>query len=256
MRSPPWTRDKESIGAWNVLRRLMELAKRRLNHLPDGSGVGMFLQNGARFYVDSGTSPGVHHTGMHQSLGCGAVHPGRRVHPRRPGHRTGTGEQGRSLETVVLRSNVDYGGTGSTWGCHESYLHLRDPQVFAAQIIPHLVSRIIYTGAGGFNSLHPFALNFTLSPRVWHLQHEISNESTHSRGIFHTKNESLSNRGYNRLHIICGESLCSELATWLKIGTTALVVALIDGGVLPGEAVRLRSPLAAIRRFASDPHSS
>jgi len=112
----------------------------------------------------------------------------------------------------------------------------------------------VYPGAGGFNSLSLTALDFTLSPRVWHLEHGISNESTHKRGIFHTKNESLPGRRYHSLHILCGESLCSELAAWLKIGTTALVVALIDGGARPGDGVRLCSPLIAMRRFTGDPH--
>jgi len=244
--------ERERISSGRVLRRLMGLAGRRLSYLPDGSVGGMFLQNGARLYVDSGNHP------EFSTPEC--TNPWDVVRYIQAGERILADlasalerEKGEVSETVVLRSNVDYGGTGSTWGCHESYLHLRDPSIFAEQLIPHLVSRIVYTGAGGFNSLSLTALDFTLSPRVWHLEHNISNESTHNRGIFHTKNESLSARRYHRLHILCGESLCSELATWLKIGTTALVVALIDGGARPGDAVQMCSPLAAMRQFAGDP---
>jgi hypothetical protein len=160
----------------------------------------------------------------------------------------------RIAETVILRCNVDYGGTGTTWGCHESYLHKRDPSILPAHILPHLVSRLIYTGAGGFNSRAAHTLEFTLSPRVWHLEHEVSEQSTFARGIFHTKDEPLAAEGYHRLHILCGESNCSETAAWLKLGTTALVVALIDGGVEPGSGVQLQSPLTAMQRYASDPH--
>jgi len=53
-------------------------------------------------------------------------------------------------------------------------------------------------------------LRFTLSPRVRFLEREVSNNSTRDRGIFHTKDETLAADGYHRLHIICGESLCSE----------------------------------------------
>ncbi len=74
-----------------------------------------------------------------------------------------------------------------------------------------------------------------------------------SRGIFHCKNEPLTTSGYNRLHIIFGESLCSELALWLKVGTTALVVGMIDAGLCPGDEVTLANPLEALRLFATDP---
>ena len=59
-------------------------------------------------------------------------------------------EHRRIAETVILRCNVDYSGSGSTWGCHESYLHRCSPRLLPAALLPHLVSRVIYTGAGGF----------------------------------------------------------------------------------------------------------
>jgi hypothetical protein len=119
-------------------------------------------------------------------------------------------------------------------------------------MIPHLVTRIVYTGAGGWNSLSP-DLEFLLSPRVVHLAHEVSGESTHDRGIFHTKNESLSGQGYHRMHLLCGESLDSETASWLKLGTTALVVAMIQAGLRPADGVVLQSPRDAMKTIASDP---
>jgi len=96
-------------------------------------------------------------------------------------------------------------------------------------------------------------LEFTLSPRVPHLANVVSNNSTSDRGIFHTKDESLTKPGFHRLHIICGESLCSETAMWLKVATTALVVAMAEAGLSPGLAVGLHSPLQAMQTVASDP---
>ncbi|UCH83221.1 MAG: proteasome accessory factor PafA2 family protein [Candidatus Latescibacterota bacterium] len=157
------------------------------------------------------------------------------------------------IDFELFRSNIDYSGAKTTWGSHESYLYKSDPKLFPDQIIPHLVSRVIYTGAGGFN---PFSvgIEFTLSPRAWHLQRVASGSSTERRGIFHFKNEPLAKRGYNRLHLLCGETLCSDTATWLRIGTTAIVVAMIDAGLIPGEAVKLRKPLAALRAYVADPY--
>jgi len=125
------------------------------------------------------------------------------------------------------------------------------PAALQSQIVPHLVSRIIYTGAGGFNPLSS-GLEFTLSPRVAHINRVASADSTSDRGIFHTKNEPLAHDGYNRLHIICGESLCSETAMFLKAGTTALIVAMADAGVTPGGEVQIEAPLDALRAFAAD----
>lgn len=118
------------------------------------------------------------------------------------------------------------------------------------EIVPHLVTRLIYTGAGGFNPLSR-GLEFTLSPRMAYFQRVITESSTNERGIWHEKSESLC-AGYSRLHVLCGESLCSETATFLKIGVTALIVAMADAGLAPGRAVQLADPLAALQRVARD----
>ena len=89
-----------------------------------------------------------------------------------------------------------------------------------------MVSRLIYTGAGGFDATSS-GIRFVLSPRVPHLAAEVSELSTLSRGVLHTKNESLSSAGYNRLHLLCSESLFSEWAIFLRVGVTAIVVAMI-----------------------------
>jgi hypothetical protein len=154
------------------------------------------------------------------------------------------------VETGCYRVNVDYSGAGSTWGCHESYLHRMEPELLPLHLIPHLVSRVVYTGAGGFD---PFCrgLRFTLSPRAAHIERAISADSTSDRGIFHTKDEPLC-AGHHRLHVLCGESLCSHAAMFVKFGATSLVVAMAEAGLSPGEAVQLASPLAALRLVAAD----
>jgi proteasome accessory factor A len=126
-------------------------------------------------------------------------------------------------EVLLFKTNVDHSGSGATWGCHTSFMHRGNPEKFPAQIIPHLVSRIVYSGAGGLELTADGRLRFTLSPRVRFLECEVSNNSTSERGIFHTKDETLAEEGYHRLHIITGESLCSETALWLNMGATALI---------------------------------
>ena len=228
---------------------LMERARRTLVHLPDRRSPGMFLGNGARFYVDCGSHP------EYATPECD--NPWDVVRHVLAGDRilaslaADVGSDSKlSGEVSVFRNNVDLSGTGATWGCHESYLHRVAPEELAPQVIPHLVSRVIYTGAGGFHPTSP-GLEFSVSPRVAHITRATSSDSTSNRGIYHTKNEPLA-RGYHRLHVLCGESLCSHLAAWLKMGTTALIVALVDGGVCPWQNASLRIPLKAFRTFAAD----
>lgn len=225
---------------------------RSLVHLQDAAtSTGIFLENGARFYIDCGLHPEM------STPEC--TDPWELARYIKAGERILEGvtqrvqaRYGGSAEIMCFRANVDYSGTGSTWGCHESYLHRADPSLLPDQLIPHLVTRVIYTGAGGFNPLVS-GLEFSLAPRLMHIQQVISGDSTGNRGIFHTKNESLATNGYHRLHILCGENLCSETAIVLKLGATALVVALAEAGLKPGARVQLAAPLEALRAVASDP---
>ena len=219
-------------------------------HLPAMRSSGLFLANGSRFYVDCGAHPEL------ATPEC--TNPWDVVRYIRAGEQMllDLAEQlkrrdSRIARTIILKGNVDY-TTRATWGCHESYLHrVKDRAFLSRQIIPHLVSRIVFTGAGGFDCFSP-GLDFMVSPRVAHLRKTVSGESTNGRGIFHTKEEPLCGDGYHRLHVLCGESLSSDTAAWLKIATTALVVALIEAGKNPGDAVDLADPVAAMRTFATD----
>lgn len=240
------------VDRLEVLRRMLDLARERFPTLPDHTRQGVFLPNASRFYIDAPDHP---------ELATPEVqNPWDAVRYQRAGDRI-VGElaaaAARDVPGVaavnVVRCNVDYSGNNSTWGQHESHLHTCDPGTLPAQLLPHLVSRIIYTGAGGFDSRRASGAHFTLSPRTWYLEQAVSEHSQHDRGIYHTKRESLSRRGYHRLHIICGESLASDIGAFLKVAATALVVAMIDNGLRPGDGVRLPKPVDAMRLFAADP---
>ncbi len=156
-------------------------------------------------------------------------------------------------ELVLSKVNVDYSGSGTTWGEHESYQVHKQLSRYQEQLIPHLVSRVIYTGAGGWHSSSP-GLGFMVSPRARFFEHEASPESTRDRGIFHTKNETLVGSAYNyrRLHVICGESLYCHKASLLKAGVTALIVKLIELSSCSWSGIRLNSPLEALASFSKD----
>jgi len=239
-----------TVTTGQTLEALLACAKQKFPHLPAAQGSGIFLQNGGRFYIDSGGHP--------EWTTPECANPWDICRYQQAADRMLTelaAELARRdpqiAEVVLARNNVDY-VTQATWGSHESYLHRTDPNVLPDQIVPHLVSRIVFTGSGGFNA-YSRGLEFLISPRVAHLRQAISGSSTSDRGIFHTKDEPLSAAGYHRLHVLAGESLNSEIATFLRIGTTALVVALIDANRKPGTGVKLVDPLQAMRAFAGDP---
>jgi len=233
-----------------LLERIMAHARRQLVQLPDlNSSGGFFLGNAARFYGDCGAHP--------EFCTPEVAHPWDAVRYVEAGHRILAGLAA-SVESAsppgtrifCFRGNVDYSGSNSTWGCHESYMHRIAQDTLQPQIVPHLVTRLIYTGAGGFNPLSQ-GLEFTLAPRMAHFRRLVTQSSTSERGIWHSKSESLCS-GYSRLHVLCGESLCSETAAYLKIGTTALIVAMADAGHQPGGGVQLADPLAAMHEVAAD----
>jgi proteasome accessory factor A len=233
-----------------ILRSLLERARSQLVQLPDLHPTGgVFLRNGSRFYVDCGLHPEV------CTPEC--ANPWDAVRYIQAGHSILTrlassveAESGPGTEIMAFRCNVDYSGSRSTWGCHESYIHRTSQAALQAQIVPHLVTRLIYTGAGGFNPLSQ-GLEFSLSPRMAYFRRVDTDSSTSGRGIWHSKSEPLCT-GYRRLHILCGENLCSETATFLKVGATALIVAMADASLAPANGIQLANPLAALQAVAGD----
>ena len=231
-----------------LVKRLMQAARTRLRHLRGHGAHDLYLQTGARFYVDCGLHP--------EWATPEVTNPWDAVRYLKAGSHVLTGliaglESGRDIGEVVMgRCNVSY-GSDSTCGRHESYSYQGDFETLARQLIPFLVSRVIYHGAGGFTQSP--GIGFTLSPRCLHIVRDVSGESTTNRAIFHTKQESLNNGGYGRVHVLCGDSLCSDLGNWVTIGATALVIAAIESGLAPGTDVQLRSPVEALHHFAGDP---
>lgn len=245
----PFTGETSSSRS-DALSLMMRIAHARLGGLPGARSSGTFLPNGSRLYLDHG---------MHPELSTPeCVDPGDAVRYVEAGDRLldqlaawTAAESKPGTQVLVFKSNVDYAEPAATWGCHESYLHRADPAAMRKRIVSHLVSRIVYTGAGGFNPRSE-GLEFMLSPRAVHLLKVFSHDSTGNRGIVHVKDESLSPAGWARLHIICGESVRSQTAAWLKSGVTALVVALIEAGYAVRSRYEPKTPLEALVAFARD----
>src|SRR3569623_3318587 len=123
-----------------------------------------------------------------------------------------------------------------------------------AGLTPHLVSRQVITGSGrvgvGPSGDEP---GFQLSQRSDYIEVEVGLETTLKRGIVNTRDEPHADADkYRRLHVIIGDANLSEYSTLLKVGTTALVLDMIEKGVRFA-ALRLSEPVRSVHRISHDP---
>ncbi|MGH9016555.1 MAG: depupylase/deamidase Dop [Acidimicrobiales bacterium] len=159
---------------------------------------------------------------------------------------------------VVYKNNSD--GKGNSYGTHENYLMDRSvPFARIAHLItPHFVTRQIYCGAGKVGTETPGAAGrdavFQISQRSEFFEEEIGLETTLKRPIVNTRDEPHADpQRYRRLHVIVGDANLAEVATFLKMGTTALVLAVIEDDGFEGVELAMANPVQAIRQIALDP---
>ncbi len=157
---------------------------------------------------------------------------------------------------ALFKNNTDF--HGMSYGCHESYLVRRDVpfEALYAGLMPFFITRQLFAGAGkvGVETAGPFEreCQFQLSQRADFFTEEASVDTLHRRPILNTRAEPHADaREYRRLHVICGDANLSQFATALKVGTTSLVLTLLEAGWQP--LFRVRDPVAAIKRVSRDP---
>ncbi|HEX6421079.1 MAG TPA: depupylase/deamidase Dop [Acidimicrobiales bacterium] len=159
-------------------------------------------------------------------------------------------------EIVVYKNNSD--GKGNSYGCHENYL--MDRQVpfgrIVTHVMPHFISRQVFTGAGKVGTevvgLSSHDVPFQLTQRADFFEEEVGLETTLKRPIVNTRDEPHADaQRYRRLHVIVGDANLSEVATFLKLGTTALVLSMIEDDFLPRDLTPV-APVAALRRVSHD----
>jgi len=160
-------------------------------------------------------------------------------------------------EIVVYKNNSD--GKGNSYGCHENYLVDRAVPFgrLVNQITPHFVTRQVFTGAGKVGCESPGSMpgdiEYQLSQRADFFEEEVGLETTLKRPIVNTRDEPHCDPAkYRRLHVIVGDANMSEVATFLKVGTTAIVLAMIEDDAI-GDDLTLAHPVTAIRQVSNDP---
>jgi proteasome accessory factor A len=154
----------------------------------------------------------------------------------------------------LYKNNVD--GKGASYGTHENYLMARATPFTAviAGLMPFFVSRQVVTGSGrvGIGAQSEEA-GFQLSQRSDYIEVEVGLETTLKRGIINTRDEPHADADkYRRLHVIIGDANLAEYSTYLKVGTTALVLDMIESG-MRFDDLKLDEPVRAVHQISHDP---
>lgn len=159
-----------------------------------------------------------------------------------------------SPSIVLYKNNTD--NKGASYGAHENYLMRRSTPF--AEIVRHLtpffVSRQVVCGAGRVGKGQDGRSHgFQVSQRADFFEVEVGLETTLKRPIINTRDEPHADPDkYRRLHVIIGDANLSEISTYLKVGTTSLVLAMIEDRFIDRE-LTLDTPVASLRAVSHDP---
>ncbi len=155
----------------------------------------------------------------------------------------------------LYKNNTDF--IGHSYGCHDNYLMRRDVSWdrIVAGALPFLVTRQIFAGAGKLGLETESAAGqpgvYQISQRADFFSVLVSIDTMNRRPLVNTRDEPHADPAkYRRFHVIIGDSNMSEWASALKVGTTALVLQLIERGTAP--AIDLAQPVEALKSISRD----
>ncbi|SHK41365.1 proteasome accessory factor A [Nocardiopsis flavescens] len=159
------------------------------------------------------------------------------------------------IEPIQLyKNNTD--NKGASYGCHENYLMKRSTPFgdIVRHLVPFFVSRQVVVGAGKVGiGADGQGTGFQLSQRADFFEVEVGLETTLKRPIINTRDEPHADPDkYRRLHVIVGDANLSEISTYLKLGTTSLVLSMIEDGFISVD-LSLETPVADLRAVSHDP---
>src|SRR6187399_1320077 len=219
-----------------------------------GRSSNVFLRNGARLYLDVGSHPEyatpecdsvtdlvTHDKAGERILEGLLVDADRRLH-----------EEGIAGDVFLFKNNTD--SAGNSYGCHENYLVGRHGEFsrLSDVLIPFLVTRQLIVGAGKVLQT-PRGAIYSVSQRAEHIWEGVSSATTRSRPIINTRDEPHADaERFRRLHVIVGDSNMSEYATFLKTGTTSILLRMLEEDGAPWRDLTLENPIRAIREISHD----
>jgi proteasome accessory factor A len=218
-----------------------------------GRSSNVFLPNGGRLYLDVGSHP------EYATPECDSVvdlishdKAGERILEELLVDAVGRlSAEGVAGDIYLFKNNTD--SAGNSYGCHENYLVPRHQDLgrLTDILTPFLVTRQIICGAGKVLPT-PRGVVYCVSQRAEHIWESVSSATTRSRPIINTRDEPHADaERFRRLHVIVGDSNMSETTTLLKVGSTGLVLRMIEAGVVPQD-MTMDNPVRAIREVSHD----
>ena len=220
-----------------------------------GRSSNVFLENGARLYLDVGSHPEYATPECDSILEC-VTHDkaGERIlEELLDGAEQRLRDEGIRGTIYLFKNNVD--SAGNSYGCHENYLTSRsdDTERYGEVLIPFLVTRQIFAGAGRVLQTARGPI-FSIAQRAEHIWEGVSSATTRSRPIINTRYEPHADaKKYRRLHVIVGDSNMSEYTTYLKLASTACVLRMMEDDGVVLRDFTLENPTRAIREISHDP---
>ncbi|MDO4919495.1 Pup--protein ligase [Kocuria sp.] len=229
-----------------------------------GRASNVFLPNGGRLYLDVGSHP-EYATAEADTLPDVVAQDAageRIVDDLRARLQATLDEEGVAGTVHLFKNNVD--SAGNSFGSHENYMIARRTEFsrLVQHLLPFLVTRQILVGAGRvhpagqppFGALTPGdgSPSYSFSQRADHIWEGSSSATTRSRPMINTRDEPHADaQHYRRLHVITGDSSMSQTTTALKIGTTDVLLRMIEAGqILPDRT--LADPATALRLVSHD----
>lgn len=228
-----------------------QLAKRIVKHTT-GHRSGRYMPNGSRMYVDVGSHPeyatpecasAADATVAMQAGDLLLADTARHLELQQ------ASEHAVPLTITLLRNNTDT--RNETFGAHENYL-VRTPAPatpIADKLLPHMVSRIIFTGAGWWRQTAG-TREVLLSQRSTFTKDAVSSSTTRMRPLINTRNEPHADpKRHARLHVIGGDSNVAPAANWMKLATTGLVLLLVEHDKQALDDLQLADPIAELHQL-------
>ena len=155
---------------------------------------------------------------------------------------------------LLYKNNTD--NKGASYGAHENYLMRRSTPFsdIVKHLTPFFVSRQVVCGAGRVGiGQDGRDHGFQLTQRADYFEVEVGLETTLKRPIINTRDEPHADpEKYRRLHVIIGDANLAEISTYLKVGTTSLVLAMIEDRFI-GADHAVEQPVRALRDVSHDP---
>jgi proteasome accessory factor A len=216
---------------------------------PEGAVVNSVLSNGARLYVDHAHP---------EYAGPETYDPREAALYDKAGERimhraASAASEAAGRHVSLYKNNSD--GKGNSYGAHENYLLSRETPF--SDVIRYattfMVTRQIFTGSGKLGKENDREdVDFQITQRADFFEEEVGLETTLKRPIINTRDEPHGDPSqYRRLHVILGDANLSEYQIFLKLGSTALILAALEDGAIP-DSLDLADPVNSCWQVSHD----